>query len=76
MLQCAKAKLLGEQRGPSQPDEMKARDELEFWISEYVQARATNGETDPSVLHREMVQMLDDYLADADLEGAIDTSRY
>ena len=55
---------------------MDTKNALEFAISEYVAARVTEGQTDPSAIYREIVQMLDDYLADADFGGSIDTSRY
>ncbi len=43
---------------------------------EYIKARVADGEDDPSRLHREMVAIADQLLADADLSGAIDASRY
>lgn len=55
---------------------MDTLNSLEFAISEYVQARVTEGETDPSAIYREIVRVVDDYLADADFGGAIDSSRY
>jgi len=65
-----KRRLINEMHG------MDTKNALEFAISEYVQARVTEGQTDPSAIHREILQVADEYLADADLGGAIDTSRY
>ena len=50
--------------------------DLQFALDEYIAARVAEGETDPSAIHREIIDVADNLLADAELDGAIDTSRY
>ena len=54
----------------------EAEGELEFAIDEYIRARSSEGITDPSQVHREVVSILDRMIDDADLGGEIDASRY
>ena len=51
-------------------------DELEFAMDEYIKARVRRGEDDPSLLHREIVAILDELLGDSMLDSRIDISRY
>ena len=51
-------------------------DNLSFAISEYVKRRALEGETDASLVHREIMRAVDLYLEDASINETIDISRY
>jgi hypothetical protein len=51
-------------------------DDLTLAISEYVKKRALEGETDVSLIHREIMCAVDFYLEDASINESIDTSRY
>jgi len=67
-----KANLLKEMRRPMTTE----ADELEFAMDEYIKARVRRGEDDPSLLHREIVAILDELLGDSMLDSRIDISRY
>ena len=51
-------------------------DDLTLAISEYVKKRALEGETDASLVHREITRAVDLYLEDASINETIDISRY
>ena len=81
-----KKKLLREQPySPPRPGEQgsadglsrkEARRALEFAADEYIYARSREGETDPSAIYRELTDIIENLLVDAELDGQIDTSRY
>ena len=65
-----KANILREYGGAG----MDAKNALEFAISEYVQARWTEGEQDPNALQQEMIAMVNQYIEDQDWTGVHDGS--
>ena len=59
------------------PFSRKAADDLAFAMDEFIESRVKEGEEDASQLHREIVEIADSMLADAELsDGSIDASRY
>jgi len=54
----------------------QARRDFEFAADELIAAYAREGESDPSAVYRELVDILDNLMADIDLGGEIDSSRW
>ena len=66
----------GEQGSADGLSRKEARRSLEFAADEYIYARNREGETDPSAIFRELTDIIENLLVDAELDGEIDTSMY
>ena len=54
----------------------EARQNFEFAADDLIAAYIKDGINDPSGIHRAMVDIIDNLIADASLDGEIDSSRY